>query len=280
MKSYNGWRKKLVLLTIVFFIFSSLGSALQLPDRSSSANATGFIEKERPASEKTIKKSGFPWLWMIGGAVVAGVVVYLLVNKSTSAADQKDPDLQLEWLFSGNAQDSSGKNHHGTVHGAVAVPDRKGAANSAYSFDGVSQYIEGPNFIAQKNNQVSVSLWIKTKPTDYQYGGAVLCNDFGIVINGDKVGMGISLPSTSSVLSIISYDVWTHIVGTYDGQTISIYVNGALAGTKNHPGDISNPNISFTVGKFVTSFWSGAVDDIRLYSRVLSQSDITKLYTE
>jgi hypothetical protein len=277
MHGCNGRRKKIVVMTMVFFIFSAVGSALPLPDRNNGGNKTGFIEKERPANEKTIRKGGFPWLWVLGGAVAAGVVIYLLVNKNSSA--EKDPDLELEWLLSGNAQDSSGKNRHGTIRGAVAVTDRKGAANGAFSFDGISQYIVGPNFIGQKNNQVSASLWLKTKP-DYQYEWAVLGNDFGIAINGDKVGMGISLPSTNSVLASIPHDVWTHFVGTYDGQTISIYINGALAGTKNHPGNISNQNISFTVGQSSNSFWSGAVDDIRIYSRVLSQSDITKLYTE
>ena len=277
MNGISSWRKKLVLMTIVFFVFSAVGSALPIPEQGNSAKGTGFVVKEKPASKNVLKKSGFPWLWVIGGAVAAGVVIYLLVQKNSS--EEKDPDLELEWLFSGNAQDSTGKNRHGAIHGAVAGIDRKGAANSAYSFDGISQYIGGPNFIGQKNNQVSASLWIKTKP-DYQYGWAVLGNDFGIAINGDKVGMGISIPSTSSVLSSIPRDVWTHIVGTYDGQTISIYINGALAGTKSHPGNISNPNISFTVGKSFNSFWSGVVDDIRVYSRVLSQSDITKLYTE
>lgn len=277
MNRFSMWRKKLAMMTMIFFVFSAVGSALPLPDQRNNANGAGFVEKDQPAGKNVLKKRNFPWLWVIGGALAAGVVIYLLVNKNSS--EEKDSDLELEWLFSGNAQDSSGKNRHGTIHGAVAVADRKGAANNAYSFDGNSQYIEGLNFIAQKNNQVSVSLWIKTKP-DYQYAWAILGNDFGIAINGDKVGMGISLPSTNSVLASIPHDAWTHFVGTYDGQTISIYINGALAGTKSHSGNISNPNISFTVGKSFNSFWGGTVDDIRLYSRVLAQSDITTLYTE
>ena len=45
------------------------------------------------------------------------------------------------WSFSGNADDESGNNHHGTVNGATLTQDRFGNPNSAYSFDGVNDYI-------------------------------------------------------------------------------------------------------------------------------------------
>jgi hypothetical protein len=280
MNGFNGWRKKLALLTMVLFIFSAVGSALPLPDRSSS---TGFVVKVKPASKNVIKKRGFPWLWVIGGALVAGVAVFLLVHKSSSNTNDntevKDPDLELEWLFSGNAQDSSGKNLHGTVYGAVAIPDRKGAANSAYSFDGISQYVEGPKLIAQKNNQFSISLWIKITSAS-QIGYPVYCNDCGIYQGNAKVGMTIRVPQTGTAFAPMSTNVWTHVVGTFDGQTINVYVNGVLAATKSYPGNIVNPQFPFRIGRFADSYWSGAVDDIRLYSRVISQSDITKLYNE
>ncbi len=44
--------------------------------------------------------------------------------------------------FSGNANDSSGNGKHGTVNGASLTSDRCGKANSAYSFNGTSAYIE------------------------------------------------------------------------------------------------------------------------------------------
>jgi hypothetical protein len=186
MDRNNGWRNKLALIVMVLFLFSAVASALPRPDSDNSS--TGFVVKVKPKSKPAIKKSRFPWLWVIGGAVAVGAIVFLLVHKGGSSTnddnandvpEEKDPDLELEWLFSGNALDSSGKNLHGTVYGAVAIPDRKGAANSAYSFDGVSQYIEGPKVIAQKNNQFSISLWINvTSP--HLIGYPVYCNDCGI----------------------------------------------------------------------------------------------------
>ena len=45
--------------------------------------------------------------------------------------------------FDGNADDMSGYNNHGTIHGGVTLTeDRKGRPNSAYSFNGTNGYIE------------------------------------------------------------------------------------------------------------------------------------------
>jgi hypothetical protein len=92
--------------------------------------------------------------------------------------------------------------------------------------------------------------------------------------------MTIRVPQTGTAFANIVANAWTHLVGTFDGQTINVYINGALAGTLSWPGSIANPQFYFRVGRYADAYWSGAIDDIRLYSRVLSQSDITKLYTE
>ena len=46
------------------------------------------------------------------------------------------------WPFNGNANDESGNGNNGTVNGATLTSDRFGNASSAYSFDGVDDYIE------------------------------------------------------------------------------------------------------------------------------------------
>ena len=46
------------------------------------------------------------------------------------------------WPFNGNANDESGNGNHGTVNGATLTTDRNGNANAAYSFDGISNFIE------------------------------------------------------------------------------------------------------------------------------------------
>ncbi len=47
------------------------------------------------------------------------------------------------WPFNGNANDESGNGNDRIVNGAVLTPDRNGISNSAYSFNGSGDYLEG-----------------------------------------------------------------------------------------------------------------------------------------
>ena len=67
------------------------------------------------------------------------------------------------WPFNGNANDESGNGNFGSVNGATLTSDRNGNANSAYSFDGVDDYILVNNF--PLNIQASFSFWVKANPS-------------------------------------------------------------------------------------------------------------------
>jgi hypothetical protein len=51
-------------------------------------------------------------------------------------------ELLAYYPFNGNANDESGNGNHGTIHGPVLTEDRFGNPNSAFSFDGVDDYID------------------------------------------------------------------------------------------------------------------------------------------
>jgi hypothetical protein len=61
------------------------------------------------------------------------------------------------WPFNGNANDESGNGNNGTVNGATLTTDRNGVANSAYSFDGVNDYIDVGNANVLNSNVISIS---------------------------------------------------------------------------------------------------------------------------
>src|SRR6185436_19161619 len=66
-----------------------------------------------------------------------------------------------EYLFLGNAQDTSGLGHHGVVHGAQPCADRFGTLGRAYRFDGVDDYIEVTPPPALNDRGFSVSVWAR-----------------------------------------------------------------------------------------------------------------------
>lgn len=75
---------------------------------------------------------------------------------------------------------------------------------------------------------------------------------------------------------------WYHVVGTYDGATMRLYVNGKLdAESKEQSGDILYPaHAPFAMAAYIDEderhLMNGAIADLRLYSRVLGVDAITQ----
>jgi hypothetical protein len=72
------------------------------------------------------------------------------------------------WPFNGNAIDASGNGNNGTIYGAALCADRFGNANSAYSFNGVDNYIrveDSPSLNINGHVSISMSAWVKTGKT-------------------------------------------------------------------------------------------------------------------
>lgn len=73
---------------------------------------------------------------------------------------------------------------------------------------------------------------------------------------------------------------WHHGAATYDGTTLKIYVDGVLAGsqTVSAPDQVSNDTYVGMYGDGSTLAFPGNLDDVRIYNRALSGSDISDLY--
>ena len=79
-----------------------------------------------------------------------------------------------------------------------------------------------------------------------------------------------------------SYDMneWYHVVGTYDGKEMKIYVNGKLEGTSGvQSGAINYPDrVFFSIGAYKDDnedfVHKGMLDEVRLYDRALSEKEV------
>jgi len=185
--------------------------------------------------------------------------------------------LQLEWLLNGNAQDTSGKGRHGTPFNVSTITGHKGVAATALYFNGTTAYVEGPNFISHDNKCVSISLWMKTPASTGSIQYLVMTNGFAVSQSGTSIYMSVSVPGTSSASCSVPLNTWTHIAGTYDGTTIRIYRNGTLMSSTPHAGTPSNPDRNFTLARFGATYWKGYIDDVRVYSYKLSDTEIQTL---
>lgn len=205
------------------------------------------------------------------------------------------------WPFNGNANDESGNGNDGTVNAASLVTDRCGNFNSAYSFDGSTNYIQCQNAGPTGNPVITFTCWIKTASTNYgniiSYGGnSESGQDFRVFINGNcpnSIAFDTYDNQKSKVNSYINS--WDFYCVLYDGgignntTASSFYKNGILMTTECFNVNISSTNISnlipITFGKYhgtlpanPTGFYEGILDDIGIWNRALTEQEITALY--
>lgn len=221
------------------------------------------------------------------------------------------------WPFSGNANDASGNGHHGTVYGATLVNDRFGIANRAYSFDGVDDSIVVPHhadFSFPAEVSFSISLWVKscdgdrvfsvglwTKDFTYPYTDSVVQGyNISMNPNGEIGGHSYGTSSTGPDLNSVSTYAdgkWHHAV-LVASDTIKVpfensrrwsglFVDGRLVDSdynsnNNQVHDLSRNIADIVIGRtpgFSTHF-NGLIDDIRIYNRALSATEVGNLYNE
>jgi hypothetical protein len=201
--------------------------------------------------------------------------------------------------FNGNANDESGNGNHGTVHGAALTTDRFANPDSAYSFDGVDDYIEVSNSpTLEISNSISLVAWvkiidpgvpqimIKREGTHFPpwFPGEA---GFQFGLDGDdhpSFGTGAtSLGGWSHATSTLEHGLWYLIVATYDNDTQKIFVNGEFVGSRSYPGQLGANSESLYIGvnpTDPTQSFDGTIDDIRIYNRALSEPEIQELYLE
>ena len=195
--------------------------------------------------------------------------------------------------FNGNANDASGNGYDGTPSGGVTyTADRFGNPNSAVSFDGINGLITTPQLNFAGSTTVSVSLWLKANvqaqsPATYYL--AIDNTAFGVAHSYypypqpglNQIGFGVQSGTTPGTAGgYITPGNWYHFVGTYDGTTIRAYINGSLIQQTSLSGPMNNPNSPLNFGSLSPSpyYWNGSLDDVRVYNRALTGSEVTQLY--
>ena len=190
------------------------------------------------------------------------------------------------WPFDGNANDESGNGNNGVVNGATLTSDRFGNNNSAYSFDGNTNYIDIANSpeLELTDSDYSISLWVYFNSTgsdliskrDGSSGGG-----YSLTTNSTEYFVW-HWSNNSGALSSYNFSEWANVTSVYTEnlQELKLYVNGILLNTTSLQSVSANSGIlRFGGDAFLNTYWhNGMMDDIGIWNRPLTQEEITTLY--
>jgi hypothetical protein len=197
---------------------------------------------------------------------------------------QPDPTgLAARYAFEGNANDSAG-GRNGTPSGGPLYA--LGKIGQAISLDGVDDYVAVSSVGISGAAPRTISGWAKMNVTT---GIPDWTNVFGFSATGSNnlhfdievVGGGTTTAGYYGIhvygweRNIMPPDLgWHHFAATYDGTTISWYGDGLLVGSAARAG--LNTQGDVRIGKRIDTggFFPGLVDEVQIFSRVLSEAEI------
>jgi|DEB0MinimDraft_6_1074348.scaffolds.fasta_scaffold54255_2 hypothetical protein len=222
----------------------------------------------------------------------------IFVNKATAPAGASNgllTDLESYWKLdeaSGTLADSHGARdvtNNGATYGATGIID------DALDFDGSNDYATTGTWTGFASGTKTISFWFKADvipttvtPKDriitiednsYQDRPAFTAGLFSSTLD---VGFGGNPWNGYVNLISVSTATWYHIVATmnYSTGALSVYVNGSLEGTATNTG-LVHSNVIVQFGRFNSpfgQFFNGILDEVGIWSRELSSTDVTNLY--
>lgn len=239
--------------------------------------------------------------FMIGVAVgnyskgkLSDVRVY---NRALSTAEVKqlynsyNPDVRVNslsnglighWDLNGNAKDKTPYQNNGTVVNAVLSTDAHGVANGSYYFNGDDAYIDTNNSVSLSTKDFTVACWFKGVSPGYsvsQLRTVAPASDFSL--GGAGSALFWMRTVTLGLQSTVQDGNWHHIAMVWSVAEAKYkgYTDGVLIGqstTVSDYGGIGTIKIGVR-GDGLSSFAEGSIDDVRIYQRQLSATEILQL---
>ena len=282
---------------VELWVDGSLVSSSNAPDLALFEPAYGHLHANLGVLQSPV--NGFLRSSFFHGAIDE----FRVYNRALAAADilelqdippsyDTNTALIASYTFSGNANDSVGTNH-GTAYHTTLVPDRFGRPNGAYDFNGTSSYIALEHFDLKTMGDVTFSAWVK--PVDggmiyYQGTGGDVWFSVGVDVADFSVHLEDGTWCGGEIPISLPTNRFFNLCGVFQkGNKVELWVDGSLVSSCNAP-DLSlfepayghlHANLgvlqSPVNGFLRSSFFHGAIDELRIYNRALSPEDIQRL---
>lgn len=189
----------------------------------------------------------------------------------------------------GTANDTMGL-YNGTVSGATYTT--QGKIGGAYSFDGTDDYVNCSNssvFNILDTTGITLSAWVKVPIGSGANLGVVAkkvgTTGYDFILNNGKPRLslrGTSTLDSTALGSDLRDGSWHLITGVGNSTNASVYINGVYVGSNS--GNWTAVPISTPLAIGIRNIdemnlpFNGSIDDVRIYNRTLSATEIANLY--
>ncbi len=203
--------------------------------------------------------------------------------------------LVSQWTFdegSGSVvEDSIGSNTGSLVNNPTWASGMQG---SALQFDGTSNYVNVEDSTSLQPSQISVSFWVKRNGAQPDWakmlmkgsGAAAPWGSYKFEFSGSSdtnfywmVGFTDNTSGVVSSVTSLADNQWYFVTGTYDGTRVRLFINGNPESYSEVTKTIKYDTTPLTIGAGPGySFFNGSIDDVRVYNRALSISEVKSIY--
>jgi hypothetical protein len=192
--------------------------------------------------------------------------------------------------------DSSINNNNGNLRGDPNSHPQWVAGyigSGALDFNGVTDYVDCSNNVSLNEpnitGKITLAAWVDTNDCgNSQFNPYIAKGDHAYALQHRSAneleiaiyGAGTTWYLASTPVNSSFNGVWHHLAGTYNGSQIKLYVDGELNATTDYVGSIPSTPYNVNIGRsseVITRFYDGLLDDVRIYSRALSQEEVAYL---
>jgi hypothetical protein len=222
--------------------------------------------------------------------------LFLVIFAPVVSHSQINNNLVGRWTFDSSdisgtvADDVSASNNIGIISGAL---EADGVLGEALLFDGVDDYvIVSHDNSMSLSDEITITAWIRgdelswidtivskgTRNSNINYWLSTFNEDisFGTF---NRTWRGVYTEGIN-----LNKGEWHHIAATLDDKTdyVKIYVNGFTVAFFTFSADLIENQEALYIGRsqYATEYFNGAIDDVRIYNKVLSAGEIKELFDE
>lgn len=200
------------------------------------------------------------------------------------------------WRFDEQSQnvvpDASGGGNTATIKGTARQVSHDPKGGTLLSENGCVQVRDEAPF--DITEAITISVWTRMDSLDEWWQALVTKGDTSWRLHraGDRDTVefacsGLHAPDGASVsvegTRVIDDDRWHHIVATYDGSRVALYIDGELQDAREARGRMQTNDYPVCIGDNAEQpgrHWNGWIDDVRIYSYALSKAAVSELYSD